>query len=226
MMLVALRVAHIPHYHGEAAGKGHGPDVQLLSEVMLQVSDVTRRWLREALRSGDEERVATEFLLEITRYAGMRVSDADIKAEVERLVRLDGEHPGYPEEWFKEWALRAFAARTRRLGFRVYELTVEYRGLYGERLEAYYPLVWLGGGVYVSGVLRACGLDDRMHMVFIVSDIPAPVVLRHVSRALAVFEAAPWVLGADAASLLLHGYAELLYSPASGLVAVNIVAPV
>ena len=233
MAYVVVRYTHFPHHMqrfanlNEARERGHGPDILLLTSVFGEIVEYTR-WLVDCERCILSP---AKFLKIIAGYASI---DIEIEKELERLERLapedDPESQDIYMAWVRYWALRAFAEKARKLGYRVFEIRINYRPVadisFKTWHDVYFPLVEAGNGIYLTADWSPHDYGNVLHFIFITTDIEMPVALRYIKTALAKMQEVPNIIDDDKLENAFYdGRAELIYFADSGRVIINPVYP-
>jgi len=229
MTYVVVRYTHFPHGSpitidaNEAAERGHGPDIQLLTTIFGRIVEYVK-WLLDCDQCTTSPATFLEF---VAAYAGINI---DIERELERLEKMiDDDDPEAPElyrMWVRYWALRAFAEKARKLGYRVYELYVDYGPLelidYKSWKNVYFPLVEVKPGLYITADWSPHDDGNVLHFIFVIIDIPMPVALRYIAEALRKMQEVPSIMDDDEmVEMFYDGRAELIYFADSGRVVIN-----
>ena len=229
MAYVVVRYTHFPHGTqltigvNEAAERGHGPDIQLLTAILGRIVEYVR-WLLDCDQCTSSPATFLEF---IKMYA---IPEIDIDAELKRLDEMapedDPESQDMYMKWVREWALRAFARKAQRLGYRVYELYIDYDAVDGIQYKSwrrvYFPLVEVKPGLYITADWSPHDYGNVLHFIFITTDIKMPLALRYIKTALMKMQEVPDIANSDELEdSFYNGRAELIYFADSGRVVIN-----
>ena len=233
MTYVVVRYTHFPHGSpitidaNEAAEKGHEPDIQLLTVILGRIVEHVK-WLLDCDQCTSSPATFLEF---VATYAGI---DIDIDSELKRLEEIapddDPEAPELYRMWVRYWALRAFAEKARKLGYRVYELYVDYDSIDGIDYKSwhgiYFPLVEVKPGLYLTADWSPHDYGNVLHFIFVTTDIPMPAAVKYIAEALRKMQEVPSLINDDRLEDLFYdGRAELIYFADSGRVIINPVYP-
>ena len=229
MAYVVVRYTHFPHHMqrfanlNEARERGHGPDILLLTSIFGEIVEYVR-WLVDCERCILSP---AKFLKIIADYANINVG---IEKELERLEKMidddDPESQDVLMAWVREWALRAFAMKAKQLGYRVYELRVDYDRVgdidYRTWHDVYFPLVEVKPGLLLTADWSPHDYGNILHFIFITTDIPMPVAMKYIVEALKKMQEVPSIIdGDELEDMFYDGRAELIYYPADGRVVIN-----